>query len=125
MKQIILMLLLVMFAVNGFAATAWAGEPCTQHTPHQVTTKTNMAATGKPDCHQAAGHEKQHTKSAKKHCDGLCLCLHMAHFHTPFMGTDLDKNHIILPTSLERVFQNTVALSTTLLPLKEPPKTLS
>lgn len=116
MKRFILMFVAVMFLANAFAVSAWA-KPCMN---------MDMASSNQQtmDMSDMPCHEDKEQKSPTKHCDGVCLCLHVSINQTPVL---YDQASLDMPLgqSERLVAKNERVASMATAPPQRPPKTNS
>ncbi len=119
MKKFIWLFVITMFLANTIAVSAWA-KPCigqdSMAMSQEVTMDSDMP------CHEKA--EKKDTKDTTKHCDGVCLCLHVSISQTPIFSS---SDSVTAPEIGYVSFfdsQNAVVSHKTSPPLR-PPKLIS
>lgn len=69
-------------------------------------------------------HDDKEQKSPNKHCDGVCLCIHVSIHQTPTLGKNSYLNIPIMKK--QKLFnQDERAVSMSTAPPRRPPKTNS
>ena len=116
MKRFILMFVAIMFLANTFAVSAWA-KPC-MNLDMKPSVQQSMNMSNTP-C-----HEDKEPQSPNKHCDGICLCVHVSINQTPTLN---DNSYLNIPIvkSQKLLNQNERVASMATSPPQRPPKTNS
>jgi len=116
MKHFILIFTAVLFLANTFAVSAWA-QPFMNADLSSTLSMTMDGDT--PPC-----HEQQDQQNTAKHCNGICLCLHVAINQTPTLSDGVTFDVPLVKT--KRVFKSQADLaSMATAPPKRPPKHIS
>mgnify|MGYP000300709219 CR=1 FL=1 len=116
MKRFILMFTAIMFLANAFAVSAWA-KPCINM--DMASSSQQAMDIGDMPC-----HEDKEQKSPTKHCDGVCLCLHVSINQTPVLN-DQASLDVPLGQSERLNAANERVASMATAPLRRPPKSNS
>ena len=113
MKRFILIFVAVMFLANTFTVSAWA-KPCI-NMDMASSSQQAMDMEGMP-C-----HDDKEPKSPNKHCDGVCLCLHVSINQTPTLS---DNSYLSIPIvkNQKLLNHNEHAASMSTAPPRRPPK---
>ena len=115
MNRFILMFVAVMFLANTFTVSAWA-KPCINM---DMASSSQTMAMGDMPC-----HEDSEQKSPAKHCDGLCLCLHVAMSQIPIVTYNINLK--VPAVSADRVISENDQITTqATAPPRRPPKYIS
>ncbi len=80
MKRFSIVFLMVMFLANTVVVSAWA-KPCMMNDTEMSEMPLNSDV-GEMPCHEENKSEKQ---DPLKHCEGVCLCLHVSLTQTPLL----------------------------------------
>lgn len=89
MKKFTWLFVTLIFLANTIAVSAWA-KPCIGQ--DSMTMSQEMAMDSDMPCHEKA--EQKDTKKTTKHCDGVCLCLHVSINQTPIFNS---SNSVTVP----------------------------
>lgn len=118
MKRFIICFTAVMFLANAFAVSAWA-KPCVKMHDNNVVSSSMVSSDTEMPCHQ---EKKKNTPA--KHCDGLCLCLHVAMSQTPIVTDNINLN--VPAMSADRVISENDQITTqATAPPRRPPEYIS
>ncbi len=108
---------MVLFFANTIVMSARA-KPCVNHDATEIGHDMGTEAESDMPCHN---ENLPNTNDRNKHCDGICLCLHVSMSQTPIINDyeilrrpDLSKQQIEI--------LHDVPVSITLLPPRRPPK---
>jgi hypothetical protein len=81
-KRFSIVFLMVMFLANTTLVSAWA-KPCMMNDDTAMSEMSSSSDMGDtPPCHEENKSEKQ---APLKHCEGICLCLHVSLTQTPLL----------------------------------------
>lgn len=94
MKRFSIVFLMVMFLANTVVVSAWA-KPCMMNDTEMSEMSSNSDMGDMPPCHEENKSEKQ---DPLKHCEGLCLCLHVSLTQTPLLTDFIAVPDIYLGT---------------------------
>lgn len=72
-----------------------------------------------PPCHEPMDMDTEKEKS--KHCDGVCLCLHVSATQTPTLNDVATMNHGVYRQDMVSISQDSIQ-STSYKPPRRPPK---
>lgn len=81
MKRFSIVFLMVMFLANTVVVSAWA-KPCMLSDTEMSEMSSNSDIGDMPPCHE---ENKSKEQDPLKHCEGVCLCLHVSLTQTPLL----------------------------------------
>jgi len=103
----------MMFLANTFAVSAWA-KPCVNM--DMSSPSQQMVDSSDMPCHE--GNEQ---KTPTKHCDGVCLCLHVSINQIPILNDSSDLDVPIIQTD-KLINKSDRVASMATAPPRRPPK---
>ena len=120
MRRSVLIVTMFLFLAGTFSATAWAGSCVNMDKSHDAQMSQSM------DMHSKDMPCKSQNKQGQtpKHCDGICLCLHISINQTPVLNDNSGVLYFKAATDYAfETAKNIVSLSTS--PPSPPPKYFS
>ena len=114
MKKLFVFILMVMFLANTFVVSAWA-KPCVKSSSFVMAQDMRANMDADMPCHD----EKQ--QSQTQHCDGLCLCLHVAMGQTVILN-DFDVLEPLNISEVQFTISQDALVSRQTAPPRRPPK---
>lgn len=116
MKKFSIILLMAMFLANTVVVSAWA-KPCMMNDVQMSETSSDADMGEVPPCHEES---KGETQDNLKHCDGVCLCLHVSVTQIPLLTDFVAVPDIVLGADVYNL-SNEVAFSRDYPPTNPPP----
>ncbi len=117
MKNLAFLALMALFAANTVVTFAWA-KPCVPPAGMEMAGESRMAHDGSTPCHD------EREDSSQEHCEGLCLCQHVASSQIPVAG-DAEVLRVPDRQSQRRAGARDNMTSRKTAPPRRPPRALS
>lgn len=117
MKNLAVFIFMVMFLANTIVVSAWA-KPCMMGSDIQMSQDMDTSMDADMPCHDK---EQKNQNNPNKHCDGVCLCMHVSINQTPIIN-DIDALAFPAASKQNIVISQDNLKSRSTLPARRPPK---
>jgi hypothetical protein len=119
MKHFILKFVMIMFLANTLTVSAWGAVVVNMDAGASMSTQSMDMA--EMPCHDEAAAKQKEAPVTSKHCDGLCLCLHVSLSQTPLLNSEIALHPPI--SGAKPLFDKVGDIaSLEITPLRRPPK---